>query len=154
MEIGAESGNDRRLWRTVDNHLGESKSGAKPGFTPDDYHNFMDCKIAGVRPATASAAHPEFGHCNASELSSFQTAALTMCLMPSGSHRRSNAHPTHFQHGYSRMRRLCGFIPCEFVQLIARRRAFSFTLETCHRHPAPEEGRPRRLEGVKLQTSL
>ena len=40
------------------------------------YHNFMDSKIAGVTSATASAAPPEFGHCNASELSHFQTVGI------------------------------------------------------------------------------
>ena len=40
------------------------------------------------------------------------------------------------------------------VQLIARRRALSIALEKLYCHFAPEEGRPRRLECVKLQSRI
>ena len=57
-EIYSAGNNARHMWRTVNNLLGEAKSGAKPTFTPDVYHCHIDKKISDVRAATSSAAPP------------------------------------------------------------------------------------------------
>ena len=56
----AAGGNARRVWRVVDGLIGESKSSSKAAFTPRDYHDHIDAKIAGVRAATATAPPPVF----------------------------------------------------------------------------------------------
>ena len=72
-EINEAGGNVRRVWRTVDNLLGKTKSSTIPRFSPDDYHDFIDSKIAGVRAATATAAPPIFTPCATPDLATFTT---------------------------------------------------------------------------------
>ena len=75
-EINEAGGNVRRVWRTVDNLLGKTKSSAIPRFSPDDCHDFIDSKIAGVRVATATAAPPIYKPCSTLDLASFTTVSV------------------------------------------------------------------------------
>ena len=67
-EINEAGGNAWCVWRTVDNFLDKTKSSAIPRFSPVDYHDFIDSKIAGVRTATAMAAPPIFAPCTTADL--------------------------------------------------------------------------------------
>ena len=53
-EIHSAVNNARHVWRTVDNLFGETKSGAKPTFSPENYHSDIDKKVADVGAATSS----------------------------------------------------------------------------------------------------
>ena len=75
VEVNAAGGNARRVWRTVDNLLGENKSATKPNFSPEDYHDLIDSKIAGVRAATAAAPAPVFASCTAPDFTSFRAVS-------------------------------------------------------------------------------
>ena len=66
-EVSAAGGIARRVWRTLDNLLGENKSATKRNFSPEDYHDFIDSKIVGVRAATAAAPAPVFAPYTARE---------------------------------------------------------------------------------------
>ena len=72
-EINAAGGNARCVWRVVDGLLAESKSSSKVVFTPRDYHDYIDTKIAGVRAATATAHPPDFDRCSAPDNIVFNT---------------------------------------------------------------------------------
>ena len=72
-EINKAGGNARSVWRTVDNLHGKTKSSAITRFAPDDYHDFIDSKIMGVRAATATAALPIFTSCATPDLAAFTT---------------------------------------------------------------------------------
>ena len=54
-EIVSIGNNARRVWKMVDNILDDAVSGAKPSFTPDDYHNVIDKKVVDVRTSTSSS---------------------------------------------------------------------------------------------------
>ena len=71
-EICSAGNNARHMWSTVDNLLGEAKSGAKPTFSPDVYHRHIDKKISDVRAVTSSAA-PSFLHRSSPGLDTFKT---------------------------------------------------------------------------------
>ena len=68
--------NPRRVWKTVDNILGDAESGAKPNLTPDEYHDFIDKKVTDVQAATASAGCPKFVNRDAPELSTLQPVSV------------------------------------------------------------------------------
>ena len=53
-EIHSASDNARHVWRTVANLLGESKSGAKPTFSQENYHSYINKKVVDVGAATSS----------------------------------------------------------------------------------------------------
>ena len=75
-DINEAGGNARCVWRTVDNLFGKTKSSAIPRFSPDDYHDLIDSKIAGVRAAIATAAPPIFTPCATPDLATFTTVNI------------------------------------------------------------------------------
>ena len=75
-QITSAGNNPRRVCKTVDNILVDAESGAKPTFTTDEYHDFIDMKIRDVQAATASAGCPKFVNREIPELSTLQSMSV------------------------------------------------------------------------------
>ena len=75
-QITSAGNKPRRVWKTVDNILGDAESGAKPNIKPDEYHDFIDKKVRDVQAATASAGCPKFVNREAFELSTLQSVSV------------------------------------------------------------------------------
>ena len=75
-EIHSAGNNARHVWHTVDNLLGEAISGAKPTFSPENYHSYIDKKVADVRASTSTAPSLQYTRGNVSGLDSFKTMSI------------------------------------------------------------------------------
>ena len=109
-KIHSVGSNARPVWRTVDNLLGETKSGAKPTFSMEDYHFYIDKNVAHVR-LRACQCH----RCSTLEIRTGQFQDLehwrcyngghsfsqqTVCVRPFTklTHERSHYHPRILHH--------------------------------------------------------
>ena len=70
-EIHSAGNNARHVWRTVVNLLGESKSGAKPTFSLENYHFYIEKKDG--RAVTSSAPSLQNTRGNVPGMDSFKT---------------------------------------------------------------------------------
>ena len=89
---------DTRLWRMVDNLLAKTKFSASPHFSPDNYQEFIDSKIAGVQTATATASPLTFTPCTIPDLVTFTTVSVDdVSYVPPRCHLQSSVLLTSIQ---------------------------------------------------------
>ena len=73
----SDAGPDARsTWKSVNTLLGEDKTSAKADFNAQEYLNYIEKKVDGIREATASSAPPEFTNCGHFNLTTFEIVCV------------------------------------------------------------------------------
>ena len=73
----SDAGSDARsTWKSVNTLIGEDKTSRKADFTAQEYLNYIEKKVDGIREATASSAPSEFTNCGHFNLTTLEMVCV------------------------------------------------------------------------------